>query len=70
MLEDRRGRVAGVEVKAAATVRDADLRGLRALAELAGDRFARGVLLHAGDAAVPFGPRLLAMPMATLWSGG
>jgi len=41
-----------------------------ALAERAGDRFVRGVLLYAGDARVPFAANLHAMPISALWSSG
>ena len=37
--------IAGVEVKAAATVNEADLRGLRKLKAITGERFAAGALL-------------------------
>jgi predicted AAA+ superfamily ATPase len=45
-----------------------DFAPLRHLARLAGERFHFGVVLHAGRAAVPFGPRLVAAPMANLWA--
>ena len=59
--------VVGVEVKAAATVRSGDFAGLRALEAVAGDRFRRGVVLHAGDEHVAFGPALAAVPVESLW---
>jgi predicted AAA+ superfamily ATPase len=62
------GRIAGIEVKAAATVTAADFRGLRKLAEGAGDRFVRGVVLYDGDAALSFGDRLQAVPIRALWT--
>jgi len=68
VLEDRAGRLAGVEVKASAQVGAADFRGLRTLAERSGDRFVRGVVLHLGLATVPFGPKLMAMPVSSLWN--
>ena len=37
-MENRRRDVVGVEIKAAATVADADFRGLHAFADLAGKR--------------------------------
>jgi hypothetical protein len=40
---------------------------LRALAEATGDRFVRGVVLYAGRETVPFGERLFALPVASLW---
>ena len=59
--------VAGVEVKAAATVTQSDFRGLRKLASAAGDRFARGVVLYDGEATMRFGDRLHAVPIRRLW---
>lgn len=67
VLESGGQRVAGVEVKAAATVTAADFRGLRKLRESAGKRFAAGVVLYDGEAAVPFGDRLFALPIRSLW---
>ena len=59
--------LAGVEVKAAATVTKADFRGLRKLANAAGERFARGVVLYDGGTSVRFGDRLYAVPIRRLW---
>jgi len=61
--------LAGVEVKASGTVRTEDFRGLKKLQEIAGDRFACGVVLYDGEVSLPFGPRLFALPMQTLWCG-
>ena len=59
--------LAGVEVKASGTVRNQDFRGLRKLQEIAGERFACGVVLYDGEASLRFGPRLFALPVQTLW---
>lgn len=59
--------VAGVEVKASATVMAADFRGLRKLKEAAGRGFAGGVVLYDGETAASFGDGLLAVPIRTLW---
>ena len=59
--------VAGIEVKAAATVTKSDFRGLRKLAAAAGDRFASGVVLYDGEASASFGDALYAVPMSRLW---
>lgn len=67
VIEDRRGRVIGIEVKAAATVRQQDLRGLRQLQEAVGDRFVHGIVLHDHDRITPFGEKLHAMPLSSLW---
>ena len=62
--------LAGVEVKAAATVNDADLRGLRKLKAATGERFAAGTLLYNGDHCVSFGPGIYAVPLSALWNKG
>jgi predicted AAA+ superfamily ATPase len=67
VLESRRGRVVGIEVKAASTVNPTDFRGLRHLAERLGDDFLVGIVLHTGQQTLSFGPKLLAMPVAALW---
>lgn len=69
ILETPDGRVAGVEVKSAAAVSPRDFRGLRALADALGERFVRGVVLYTGSSTVPFGDRLMAMPIEALWQG-
>lgn len=67
VVEQGAGAVAGVEVKAAATVTAADFRGLRKLARAAGDRFAGGVVLYDGEVSASFGRRLHAVPARRLW---
>ncbi len=59
--------VAGIEVKAAASVAESDFRGLRKLREAAGERFVAGVVLYDGGATVKFGDGLFAVPVRTLW---
>lgn len=68
VLEHPDGRVCGIEVKATSTPRAEDLRGLRYLADRLGDRFQFGVLLTASPEATPFGPRLAALPVSSLWA--
>jgi len=55
------------EIKAASTVGNKDFKGLQLLSEALGKRFVRGVVLYTGSEIVPFGPRLLALPIDTLW---
>ncbi len=68
VLEDASGRVAGIEVKASATVSSRDFAGLKRLAAACGDNFAQGLVLHDHDRTIPFGHRLASAPIATLWS--
>ena len=67
VLEDASGRIVGLEIKAASTVGNKDFKGLQLLSEALGKRFVRGVVLYTGSEIVPFGPRLLALPIDTLW---
>ena len=62
------GEVVGIEIKAGATARPEDFRGLRRLQEAAGADFRCGILLHDGDRVEPVAPRLFAMPIELLWS--
>jgi predicted AAA+ superfamily ATPase len=70
VLEADDGRLAGIEVKAAATVDAGDFKGLETLRQAAGKRFGRGVVLHTGREALPFGSDLWALPMSALWQLG
>nr|WP_281040636.1 DUF4143 domain-containing protein [Rhizobium ruizarguesonis] len=67
VLERDDGMIAGIEVKASATVKAGDFGGLRALAEACGDRFAFGVVLYDNTDVVPFGDKLAAMPLSSMW---
>ena len=67
VLERSAHEVAGVEVKAAATVTAADFRGLRKLRDAVGKRFAAGVVLYDGEASASFGDGLFAVPIRALW---
>ena len=65
---ERGGRqLAGVEVKAAATVTASDFRGLRKLASASGRRFSAGVVLYDGETSAGFGDHLYAVPIRVLW---
>ncbi len=67
VMENRRGEVVGIEVKASATLSSADFSGLRKLAAACGNNFVRGIVLYDSDQAVPFGEKLSALPLASLW---
>ncbi|GAB4224945.1 MAG: ATP-binding protein [Acidobacteriota bacterium] len=62
--------VAGVEVKAGATVRERDFHGLRQLARVAGERFVCGAVVHDGETCIGFGDRMFAVPARMLWELG
>lgn len=58
--------LAGIEIKAAATVTQGDFKGLYKLKAAAGKQFAAGVVLYDGDSILPFGERLFAIPLSIL----
>jgi uncharacterized protein len=60
------GSVAGIEVKASATVSPTGLAGLRTLAEAWGNRFACGVVLYDSGTAVATGEKFAAAPLSWL----
>jgi predicted AAA+ superfamily ATPase len=68
VLEGPDGRLTGIEVKASATVRGEDFRHLARVRDRLGERFVRGVVLYTGGERLPFGERLEAWPIATLWA--
>ncbi len=67
VIQDQSGQVVGIEVKASATVTNADFSGLRKLAEAHPKEFVLGLVLYDHDQAVPFGERLFAAPISALW---
>ena len=66
VLENPQRQLIGIEVKAAATVQVQDFKGLRKLQAQTGADFLTGIVLYDGAHALPFGPRLWAVPLAAL----
>lgn len=67
LVEDESGAMVGIEVKASATVRANDFKGIRKLKNICGDNLKLGVVLYDGTKTVPFGDRLFAAPISCLW---
>lgn len=59
--------IVGIEIKASASVGANDFSGLKALADVAGAKFLRGVLFYMGSTLLPFGDKLYAVPVSALW---
>jgi len=70
ILETPNRRIAGIEVKASASIHQGDFGGLRLLRDAAGGAFAKGVVLYAGEQRMPFEDNLWAVPLSVLWAGG
>ena len=68
LLEDRAGRLTGIEVKASASVDASDFKGLRHLQDSEPEAFQRGIVLYGGRERVAFSERLVAVPLSWWWS--
>lgn len=67
VLENRAGRVIGIEIKSGATVRRGDLRGLTRLEALAGEKFVAGLVLCTIRQTIPLARHIWATPIEALW---
>lgn len=67
VIENRRGQVVAIEVKASTMVRGEDFAGIRHLSARIGTDLVVGVVLYAGAETLSFGDRMLAVPIAALW---
>ena len=67
VLEDARGQLVGIEVKAGASVGKKDFSGLSVFSELVGSRFLKGIVLYTGNRVVSFGENLFAVPVNAIW---
>ncbi len=67
VLEQGSRALAGVEIKASATVTAADFRGLRKLKNASGKQSVTGIVLYDGETCASFGENLFAVPLRTLW---
>jgi predicted AAA+ superfamily ATPase len=68
VLEDRKKQLYGIEIKSTASVGQNDFKGLKRLAEIAGKKFQRGIILYGGEHMVGgFGENLQAVPLSSVW---
>jgi predicted AAA+ superfamily ATPase len=70
IVERPSGEILGIQVKAGATVRASDFRGLVHMRERIGARLVAGVVLYAGEQTLPFGEGMWALPLSALWGPG
>jgi predicted AAA+ superfamily ATPase len=69
VLEDDKKQLYGIEIKSKASVDTDDFKGLKKLAETAGKKFRRGLVLYSGDHVVGgFGEHMQAVPLSALWA--
>jgi uncharacterized protein len=68
VLENRAGEIVTIEVKAQASLTSRDWRPMEKLRRAWGSRFRGGFVIYTGEATVPLGDRLFAVPLSGLWS--
>lgn len=68
ILENRLGKLTGIEVKASHSVSSKDFNGLRHLKETEAQSFQRGIVLYGGRDVVPFDAALFAVPLSMWWA--
>ncbi|PHS20101.1 MAG: AAA family ATPase [Kangiella sp.] len=69
VLEQTNGDIIGIEVKASASIKTQDFRGLKKLAEFSGKKFQRGILFYSGTDILPFhqdGNEFYALPIGLM----
>jgi len=69
VLEDRQGRMVGIEIKSSSTVDARDFAHLKFLAESSRKNFLRGIVLYQGEQVLPLEDDLWAVPIPALWGG-
>lgn len=67
VLEAQDGRIVGIECKSGMRINSDTFKGLRALKEIAGKKFVRGIVLYSGKEVLPFDKQFQAVPVSTLW---
>ena len=67
VLEAADESIVGIECKSAMRLGKDTFKGLKALKELAGKKFRRGMVLYLGEEILPFEKDFQAVPIAALW---
>jgi predicted AAA+ superfamily ATPase len=70
LLETGGRQIVGIEAKLASTLKSDYFRGLRTLKDDARSHFVAGVLMYTGEQVIPFGEKLWALPISSLWDSG
>jgi predicted AAA+ superfamily ATPase len=67
LLELKCGKIIAFEIKASSSFSNSDFSGMKLLRNLLGERFHCGILLYTGSDVLPFGEKLYAAPISTIW---
>lgn len=67
VLEGKNKKIVGIEVKSSSKIDQSDLKGLKKLKEISGNKFVKGIVLYTGDQAISLGEKFYALPINALW---
>lgn len=67
ILELDNGRIIAIEIKAASSISQKDFAGLKRIREISGKRFHCGLVLYTGTEVHPFGDKMFAAPVSSIW---
>ena len=67
VLELDGGRIIAIEIKSSSSFSNKDFVGLKTLRNILGDRFYCGIVLYMGMEVQPFGDKLFAAPISSIW---
>ncbi len=70
ILENARGSLVGVEIKAAGKLTENDFKGLKILEENTKQKFIKGIIIYLGKEIIPFGKKMSAVPVNCIWDNG
>lgn len=59
--------IVGIEIKSSNSISANDFKGLQHLAEMTSKKFHRGVVLYTGEKIIPFGEKMIALPVNCLY---
>ena len=67
ILEGPGGNLVAIEVKSSQTISNDDFKNLKRLQKSAGKKFIQGILFYTGTTHLPWGEKLTASPITSLW---
>lgn len=70
VLENANGDLIGIEIKAAVKLDEGDFKGLKIMNESVKQKFLKGIIIYLGREIIPFGKKMLAVPVNCLWENG
>lgn len=67
VLEGPGNDLVAIEIKSTETISDEDFKELKKFQNKVGKKLKHGILFYSGNMILPFGEKLTAMPISSLW---